>query len=347
MTRKDSMASFGKFSIAGLDEDTLTIAAKKIRVRTGEVVQQSLRFFVENPRIHSLIRSDGTEPTQEEIQTQLERMDHVKELVHDIRRNGGLIDALIVRSGTCEVIEGNSRLAAYRCLSREDPIKWGKVKATLLPEPVESLVIDVLLGQYHLKGKTEWPPYEQAGYLYRRVNNHGFTVAELAAELGLGKKRIKQMIDTYSFMVERGDNQRDRWSYYDEYIKSRRIARAREKLPGLDSLVVSKIQSGEIKRAQDLRDMLPVICSSPGKALDKFVTEKLDFEEAFELAAHRGGTHASYRRLEKFRKWLAEPEIQHGLAECPLSVRKRVEFEVRHLRKVLESFEKKLKKADA
>lgn len=343
MARDDRGADFGGFNVTNLDEDTLTIAGKKIRVRTGDILQEGLVFFVENPRIHSLIHSDGTEPTQEEIQRQLESMDHVKELVHDIKRNGGLIDALIVRSGTREVIEGNSRLAAYRCLNREDPIRWGKVKATLLPEPVESVVIDVLLGQYHLKGKAEWPPYEQAGYLYRRVNNHGMTVDELAVELGLGKKRINQMIETYSFMVERRDNQRDRWSYYDEYIKSRRIAKARAKWPALDSVVVSKIQSGEIKRAQDLRDMLPVICSSSGKALDRFVAGKLDFEEAFELAEHRGGTHTSYRRLEKFRKWIAESEVQQRLAECPPAVLKRVEFEVRHLRKVLESFEKKLK----
>lgn len=343
MSKEDRATSFGEFNVGSLEKDTLTIAGRKIRVRTGDVLQESLLFFVENPRIHSLIHADGTEPTQEEIQRQLEGMDHVRELVHDIRRNGGLIDAVVVRSGSREVVEGNSRLAAYRCLSREDPIKWGKVKATLLPEPVESVVIDVLLGQYHLKGKAEWPPYEQAGYLYRRVKNHGLTVDELAAELGLGRKRIKQIIDTYSFMVAKGDNQRDRWSYYDEYIKSRRIAKAREKLPNLDSVVVEKIQSGEIKRAQDLRDMLPVICSSPGKALDKFVSGKLDFEEAYELAEHRGGTHAHYRRLEKFRKWMAEPEVQQRLAECPPTVFKRVEFEVRHLRKVLESFEKKLK----
>jgi hypothetical protein len=344
VSKRNSSASFGDFSIGGLIEDTLTIAGKRIKVRTGEIPHADLLFFVENPRIHSLIHADGTEPTQDEIQAQLEKMDHVKELVHDIRRNGGLIDPLIVRSGTREVVEGNSRLAAYRRLSGENAIKWGKAKVTLLPEPVENVVIDVLLGQYHLKGKTEWPPYEQGGYLYRRVNNHNFTPEGLAAELGLGKKRIKQMIATYSFMVENGENQRDRWSYYDEYIKSRRIAKARAKFPALDLVIVKKVQSAEISKAQDLRAMLPVICSSPGKALEKFIAGKLDFGEAFELAEHRGGTNGPYRRLEKFRKWLAEPEIQSRLIDCPDGVFKRVQFEVRHLRKALEGFEKKLNK---
>lgn len=341
MVRKGA-ASFGEFDVSGFDEDTLTIAGKKIRARVGEVRQARLHFFVENPRIHSLIHTDGSEPTQDEIQEQLESMEHVKELIHDIRRNGGLIDALVVRSGTREVIEGNSRLAAYRCLSREDGIRWGRVKVALLPEPVETVVIDVLLGQYHLKGKAEWPPYEQAGYLYRRVHNHGVNIDELNAELGLGRKRIKQMIETYSFMVEQEDNNRERWSYYDEYIKSRQIGRARERFSKLDSVIVDMIQSKEIPTAQDLRDKLRVICSSSGKALEKLVTKKLDFESAFELAEHGGGTNASYKKLERFRKWLAEKEVQQRLLECSPTVLRRVAFEIRHLGKVLSSLEKKV-----
>lgn len=344
MSKKRRASSFGAFAIRGLDEDTLTIAGKRLRVRTGEVPQAELLFFVENPRIHSLLHSDGTEPTQDEIQEQLEGMEHVKELIQDIRRNGGLIDAVMVRSGSREVIEGNSRLAAYRCLVKEDPIRWGKVKAILLPEPVESVVIDVLLGQYHLKGKTEWPPYEQAGYVYRRVNNHGASVDDLAAELGLGKRRIKQMINAYAFMVEKKDTHRDRWSYYYEYLRSNQIKKARDRFPRvLDSAIVKMIKSGQFETAQDLRDKLPIICSSSGKALEKLVTGKVAFDEAFELAEDRGGTNTSYRKVERFRKWLAEPEVQERLGTCPPKVLKRVAFEVRQLQRVLKAFEKKLK----
>jgi hypothetical protein len=341
MTR--SRSSFGAFDVRKFDEDTLIIAGKRLRVRVGEIPQVDLEFFVENPRIHSLIHADGTEPTQDEIQEQLEGMENVKELVQDIRRNGGLIDALIVRSGTREVIEGNSRLAAYRCLSRENPIRWGKVKVTLLPEPVESVVIDVLLGQYHLKGKTEWPPYEQAGYLYRRVHNHGATVEDLTGELGLGRKKTKHMIEAYEFMVDQKDNKRDRWSYYYEYIRSNLIKKARSLYPKLDAVVVRLIKSEEIEKAQDLRDQLPVICASSGKALEKFVSGKMDFAQAYELAERRGGTNAPFRKLEKFRKWLAEAEVREALAECTPAIQKRIAFEVRHLRRLLDVLDKKLR----
>jgi hypothetical protein len=174
------------------------------------------------------------------------------------------------------------------------------------------------------------------------VHNHGFTLDELALELGLGKQRIKQMIETYSFMVDQDDNTRERWSYYDEYIKSRKIGRARERFPKLDSMVVKMIQDGDIPTAQDLRDKLKVIAASSGRALEKLVDGKLDFEEAFELAESGGGTHASFRRLEKFRKWIAEPEVRDGLTRCSPEILKRVSFEVRHLRKALEALEKKL-----
>jgi hypothetical protein len=342
MSKRARVRSFGDFATKGLDEGTLTIARKKLKVRIGEVPQNDLLFFPENPRVHSLLHADGTEPTQDEIQDQLEGMEHVKGLVQDIRRNGGLIDPLVVRSGTREVIEGNSRLAAYRCLAREDPIRWGKVKVTLLPEPVEGVVMDVLLGQYHLKGKTEWLPYEQAGYLYRRVHNHGASVDDLAAECGMSKQRIGQMIATYEFMVDKKDNVRARWSYYYEFIKSRKITKARKLHPKLDSAVVKMIRSGEIPRAQDLRDKLPVICISRGRALEKLVAGKLDFDDAYDLAEHHGGTNTPFRKLERFRAWLAESEVRQGLADSPPAILKRVAFEVKQLRRLLDALEKKL-----
>ena len=134
--------------------ETLLIRGKEIPVLTTTLRQDTLRFFVDNPRVYSVLRKDGTaEPSQEEIQAKLLDMDHVKELIHDIKRDGGLTDPIIVRDGTLEVLEGNSRLAAYRHLVNLDPIKWGMVKVRLLPEDMDEKLILALLGQYHLKGK--------------------------------------------------------------------------------------------------------------------------------------------------------------------------------------------------
>src|SRR5713101_7767837 len=152
--------------------DTLIILGTKVPTTTEWLPQQKLKFFADNPRVYSVVRANGKQPTQEEIQQQLSELEHVKELREDIKRNGGLLEPLIVRGGSFEVLEGNSRLAAYRQLADKDPIKWGMVKCTLLPADVKDSLIFALLGQFHIKGKKDWAPYEQAGFLYRRYKDH-------------------------------------------------------------------------------------------------------------------------------------------------------------------------------
>jgi hypothetical protein len=49
------------------------------------------------------------------VDLRLTRAEHVRDgLVKSIKHNGGLIEAILVRKGV--VLEGNSRLAAYRIL---------------------------------------------------------------------------------------------------------------------------------------------------------------------------------------------------------------------------------------
>ena len=88
--------------------NTLLIRGTEIPVETRLIEHSKLRFFSENPRIYSIVRADGREPSQEEIQEQLLQLEHVRELVIDIRQNGGLTDPIIVRGESLEVLEGNS-----------------------------------------------------------------------------------------------------------------------------------------------------------------------------------------------------------------------------------------------
>ena len=116
-------------------------------------------------------------------------MDHVKVLIQEIQRDGGLTDPVVVRAGSLEVLEGNSRLAAYRALARIDPLKWDTMKCKLLPENLDESLIFALLGQYHIRGKKDWAPFEQAGFLYRRSTVHDIDAAQLAQEIGLSRRR--------------------------------------------------------------------------------------------------------------------------------------------------------------
>src|SRR5450759_795658 len=103
--------------------DFLLLRNKRIPVKLAELPQGDLKFYLENPRLYSLAREDGHDPTQEEVEEILAQMDHVKQLVQSIKENGGLIDPVIVQGGSNIVLEGNSRLAAYRILAKQEPIK--------------------------------------------------------------------------------------------------------------------------------------------------------------------------------------------------------------------------------
>ena len=113
-------------------KDTVTLGGQEIPVRNGYLPVHDLSFYSENPRIYSLIQRPGVEPSQDEIFDRLRGLDHVKQLIQSIRANGGLTDPMLVKDSDLVVLEGNSRLAAYRELARNDAIKWGKAKVRLL-----------------------------------------------------------------------------------------------------------------------------------------------------------------------------------------------------------------------
>ena len=74
----------------------------------------------------------------------------------------------MVRHDTMEVIEGNSRLAAYKKLydaEEEERDQW----EFILCQIVSSLTKEQLaayLHQLHVKGKTNWTAYEKANFAY-------------------------------------------------------------------------------------------------------------------------------------------------------------------------------------
>ncbi len=308
-------------------DDSLIILGVEVSTTTQFLPQQKLKFFADNPRVYSVVRANGKQATQEEIQQQLSDLEHVRELREDIKRNGGLLEPLIVRGGSLEVLEGNSRLAAYRQLASKDPIKWGMVKCTILPTDVDDSLIFALLGQFHIKGKKDWAPYEQAGFLYRRFQNHKVPANVLSTELGLSTKMVNHLIDTYQFMVDNDEVDTSHWSHYDEYLKSNKIKRGRQQHPEMDALIVKCIKNGTIDRAMNLRDQLPVICDSPN-ILKKFAVGKVSLEEAYERAVDSGADSVPYKKAAAFRRWITGQDLESLLATCPKKARDKLLFEL-------------------
>jgi hypothetical protein len=331
--------------VSGQDAgETLLIRGTEIPVRTMLLEQSKLQFFPDNPRVYSVVREDGKAPTQEEIRDRLLEMEHVKLLIQDIKANGGLIEPLVVRDETLEVLEGNSRLAAYRYLAKNEPIKWGMVKCTVLPSDVSESLVFALLGEYHIKGKKDWAPYEQAGFLFRRYKQHNADIKALALEINISSKKIKHLIDTYEFMVAHGEADINTWSYYDEYLKSNKVNRIRRTYPELDQVIVQKVRSGEIERAMDLRAQLPIICTAPGAALPKLLSGTWTFEKAYKHACRCGGDSIPLKKLMAFRKWVTRKSTRETMAEADGQMRAKLRFEVGKIAKRATALAKNLSK---
>jgi len=322
--------------------ENLTIGQKDYVVRLVELNQTSLKFYTENPRVYSILNLTGDEPDQDQIEELMCDQEHVKELKDSIESNGGLIDPLIVRDGDFTVLEGNSRLAAYRLLAKKNPLQWGKVKCKLLPADISDSAIFTLLGQYHIIGRKDWEPFEQAHYLWRRKCETKVPVEYMAKELGIGKKKAENMIAVIEFMISHDDLNKRRWSYYEEYLKNAGIKKYRETSDTLDDTIVSAIKSGEIKEASDIRklgEIAKVGDKQSKKVMQKIAVGELTLYEGHDEVQESGKLDDAVKHLKKFRDMIYDETFEKQIASCDA---KQAEFELKRIIKRLSEIQKKL-----
>ena len=329
-----------------MTKDTLTIGKKIFDVRIDELKQADLQFYVDNPRVYSVLRSQTDTPSQKEIEELMTSMDHVKQLKLSIEENGGLIDPLIVRDGDFVVLEGNSRLAAYRLLCGTDPVRWGKVKCTILPADIDDSAIFTLLGQYHIVGRKDWNPFEQAGYLFRRKQETRYPVEAMAKELGITAGVAQNYIKVYEFMLKNNELSPDKWSYWEEYLKNRAVKKYREVDPELDKVVVEAVRSSQITQAMEMRK-LGEILASPSKTAKKIVErikkKEITVNDAYDVLQNSGQINDLIKKLDNFRELINAPAFEKTLYESNGEVRGKAAFSIRKIYKRLEGVYEKLK----
>ena len=326
--------------------ENLTIGKEDIRVEVTELNQSELKFYTENPRVYSVLNILGGDPTQEDIQEHMCSLDHVKQLKLSIESNGGLIDPLIVRGGDLTVLEGNSRLAAYRLLCETDPIKWGKVPCKVLPADISEKVIFALLGQYHIVGRKDWEPFEQAHYLYRRKQKTRLPVAAMATELGISSQKAEKMIQTIEFMIEKDDLNKRHWSYYEEYLKNASLKKYRETNPDIDETIATSIKTGEIREAADIRklgEVAKVGDKQSKKLMQKVATGEVSLYEAHEDMLDSGKLDDAVKKLKKFREDIANNSYEKQLRTSEETAQNAL-FEIKKIIRRLEGIKNNLEK---
>lgn len=326
-------------------EEMMTIGKEKYKVIKCELEQSKLKFFPENPRVYSALNIGNEKPSQEQIEEVMCNDDRIKQLKESIKSNGGLLEPIYVRDGDMVVLEGNSRLAAYRLLAKQDPIKWAKIKVVLLPADISESAIFSLLGTFHIIGKKDWNPYEQAGYLYRTINNSSKTVEMLATELGITTSYIKKLVDVYEYMIEKDDDHPNKWSYYEEMLKNRGIKKAFDEVPGLEDKIVSDIKNNNIRMAIDIRklgDVSKVNDKLSRKILKDIAMGEEDIYSGYEIVASSGKMDNNFQFITNFRKKIQEDSYADKLLKDDNI--NNIEFELKKIDKLVKNMLAKIEK---
>jgi hypothetical protein len=290
-----------------------------LRQLDGQTVESSSRmmqmndllFYYQNPRVFSVLRTKfgNKNPTQEDIFELMSAQDYVKELKKQIKKDG-LKEPVIVNINTMEVIEGNSRLAAYRMLYDEDPMKWSEISCEILPENITHAQIDDLISSVHMTStKKNWDPAEVSGWLWRLSNEENFTTEQLVKKFtGWTAEKIKTYISTYQFMIDNNLTDHSQFSHWLVLNTNKHIKKIKKEYPQLDQVIIEKVQNNEIDKAVRIRDELPIIANAPKKLVKKFVEGDISFDKAHKFAIELGVDRNIYKNLNDFKEWIVNHE---------------------------------------
>ena len=315
-------------------EDTIVINKKEYKIKRGSVYHSDLYFWDQNPRTYTTL-SEEVKSSQHEIYEHLKSLDNVRTLRDDIVSNGGLTDPLIVRGDNGVVIEGNRRLAALRMIFENHQVeKWALAKVDIFPIETPEDAYFALIGNYHIKGKRQWTPFEQAGYIYRNSQIEGVTTATLAIRLAITEARCKSLIETYKYMQDNNFKDPIQWSYFDEYLKSNHIAKVRKTNTSVDKLFNKQVRNGKIEKAIDVRKKLaPLFNKAPQKLINKYIKGQVSLDEAHEMNQAGGNLDELYIKIKKFRTFINESSNRDSIITAEPGLKKKLTFELRKIYK--------------
>lgn len=290
----------------------IVIQNETVEFREKELKVDELQFWPENPRVYSALRQklSGEIPTQKDIEEVMTSLDNVKRLRSQIKAFGGLTHPLFVRNSI--VIEGNSRLAAYRLLCRIDKIRWAKVRCYVLPDDLSDDLVFALIGSIHIDGVTEWTPFEQAGYLYRHIQKSKKPIEAIAKDCGLTPAKSKLYVRVYETMLGNNDTDQSKWSYYYEMLKQKDITTKSSNNPELNLIdtLCEKIKDGSIVKATDLRDIAKlskVNTAEANAALQAYLEGKESLESAVAKVSEEDKKKHARKVASSFREILSNP----------------------------------------
>ena len=277
-----------------MEQRSIKMLGELIPLSSDYVEIGELKFLKDNPRVYACTHGhtnfenlmEGQQ--QEIIFEQLLKEPSVKHLIPDVKRHGGLMESILIRRDTMEVIEGNSRLAVYRKLHQdEEQGDWELIPCDMVSKLTNTQQA-TFLNQIHVKGKTQWSAYEKANFAYVR-KMQGLDLDKIAQLFGESKSTISIRIKVIEMMQHNKDNDRSHFSYYDVLARSSEISEKMKKNKDFRSFLLMKIKNfgpngeDDYFTAMELRQKLPVLLRKP-KVLKKYIDGKIDLDEGYQRA---------------------------------------------------------------
>ncbi len=290
----------------------IVVNGQKIQTVTEEIDIFKLKYWKENPRVNAIIKQKyrDTNISDKDIEKELWEKDSVKDLFKDIEKHGGLIDEILVKNKI--VLEGNSRLCAYRHLYKkakqkndeDEMLKWSYIRAKIIPSETSNEVVFSILGTWHIKGKTKWDTYEKAAYLKRLNTAYSYTFKKIADSISQTEKFVKDHIKAHDLMVENNVYTLEKFSYFYELVKNVQIKQLALKESTIISNTIQAIKEDRFKRGEEIRHLPKVLKDK--KAKTEFFVDKLDFSDALETTKNRHPEHADsfFYNIKKTTKML-------------------------------------------
>lgn len=301
--------------------DSITVGGKTISTLIMEISIAELKYWRENPRVDSIIKQNYSNDKVNEsvIENELWKLNSVKDLYQDIKSNGGLIDEILVKDNM--VLEGNSRLCAYRFLLRQaceandeaEKRKWSKIRARVIPSESSDEVIFTILGTWHIKGKAQWRTYEKASYFHRMRSEYNKSTKEIAAMVKQSEADVENMIKAYETMQTHGiteTSEQEKFSAVFEIVKNREMKKIKEEDPSIYDKCITFVKEDKFDRAEQVRDLPKVIRDK--KAKKSFFNEGDPFTDALDIAKSRHPEHGDsfYNQLKKVTKLLESADME-------------------------------------
>ena len=279
------------------NKNEIAVIGVKIQTKIEEIDIFKLKYWKENPRVNAIINQKykGKSISDEEIEKELWEKDSVKDLYKEIERHGGLIDEILVKGNT--VLEGNSRLCAYRHLyanaekkkDENEMLKWSFIRARILPDDTSDQAVFSILGTWHIKGKAQWDTFEKAAYLKRMNVDYGYTHKDIADSISQTEKFVLDNIEAHDLMVQNDIYKLEKFSYFFELVKEKNKSKNSEvykKEPEIINRVIETIKKDEtVKRAEDIRNLPKILKDQKARKL--YLNGEIDFNDAFDVSKSR------------------------------------------------------------